>query len=543
MTDARPSTVVIGQVLLAAGRDGVETAEAIGIAGGRVVMAGRADEVRAGAAAGARVIDAGSAAVVPGIHDFHLHLVGMARERSDLALDGAADFAGLLARVAVAARRSGEGDWLRGGGWSEAVMRSGDATLLAEVATNRPCLLYSHDRHSAWASPAALTAAGISAETPDPPGGRIERDATGRLTGVLRERAADLVEAVAGRLHAPVLEAALDEVVGALLSLGITGATDAGDTTASNGIGEHAFLGDRASRLLAAASRLDGRLRLTLNVPAEAIDAVARIGWRTGMLIPGRQTLSCGWAKVYADGALGSHTAAVLAPYPGGNDRGMLRLEPSALAEVTQRARASRIGLAVHAIGDRAVATVLDALAAAPARAGGTPPDRIEHLQLVRPADFARLAGLGVTASVQPVHAASDRALVDSLWAGSASTAYPWRSIATAGGRLAFGSDAPIESANPWIGLFAAVHRRSPGDGTPDWRPEEATTAAQALAAYTVGPALAMGRRDEGHLRVGAVADVAILNVDLATLLAADERLTEVRSDLTVVGGREVHRS
>lgn len=543
MTALRPSTVLIGQVLVAARADRVETAEAIGIADGRVVMVGRADEVRAAAARKARTIHAGSAAVVPGMHDFHLHLVGMARARRDVALDGASGFAELLSRVHSAARRSGAGEWLRGGGWSEAVMQSGDPGLLREVCAGHPCIFYSHDCHSAWASPMALSAAGIFADTPHPPGGRIERDTTGLATGILRERAADLIEGVAGRLSGPPLEVALHEVLSELAGLGITGATDAGDTTASNGVGEHAFLGDRASRLLAAGNRLDGKLRLTVNLPVEAIDAAAALGWRTGMTLPGTQTVRLGWAKAYADGALGSRTAAVFTPYPDGGGHGILRLDPLALDEIMRRGRAAGIGLAVHAIGDRAVTMSLDALLRAPARAADAPSDRLEHLQLVRPSDIERLAAQDVTASMQPMHAASDRGLVDGLWGASESMAYPWRSIAAAGGRLAFGSDAPIESANPWHGLFAAVHRRFPGDDTLDWRPEEAVTPARALAAYTLGPAQAIGRSAEGHLRAGALADLAILNVDLATLLTADERLADVRADLTLVGGREVHRS
>jgi predicted amidohydrolase YtcJ len=167
----------------------------------------------------------------------------------------------------------------------------------------------------------------------------------------------------------------------------------------------------------------------------------------------------------------------------------------------------------------------------------------MEHLQLMRPADRARLAGLGVTASVQPVHCAADRDHVDACWRDRAGLAYPFASLRSAGARLAFGSDAPIETPNPWLGVFAAVHRQLPRDGTDDWQPAEALTAADALAAYTTGPAGAAGRTDEGHLEPGAGADLAVLNVDLPALLAADERLAEVRSNLTLVAGREVHRA
>jgi predicted amidohydrolase YtcJ len=210
---------------------------------------------------------------------------------------------------------------------------------------------------------------------------------------------------------------------------------------------------------------------------------------------------------------------------------------------LASEARAAGISLAVHAIGDRAVAEALDAIERAPARRMGAPPDRIEHVQLVRPSEIPRFAELDVTASLQPVHVTTDRPLAEAAWADRLEHAYPWRSLANAGARLAFGSDAPIERPNPWLGVFAAAHRRTPGDGTPDWRAGQALDPITALAAYIRGPAIAVGRPDEGYLGVGGLADLAVLNTDLATLLAGDERLAAVRSDLTLVEGREVART
>jgi len=544
MSRSRATLVLTGQVVVAVGPDGVQTAEAIGIGDGRVVAVGSRDVVSDATAPGARLIAAGDAAIVPGIHDFHLHLVGMARARRSLRLDEASSFEGLVGAVRVAADALPPDAWLRGRGWSEAVLRGGPPHRLQEAVGSRPALLYSHDTHSAWASSAALMAANLSSDTPDPAGGRIERDPGGAPSGILRESAADLVEAVAGRLRGPALDAALDEVLAELAGLGITGATDAGDTSADNGSGELAALGDRASLLLGGRGRIDGRLRLTVNLPAAAIGAAERLGLRTGEPLGGSATVRVGWAKAYADGALGSRTAAVFDPYTCGEraDTGILRLGPGELDALLGGARAAGIGLAVHAIGDRAVATVLDAIGRAPARQSGTPPDRVEHAQLVRPLDVQRFVDLGVTASLQPVHCASDRLLAEACWADRLADAYPWRALAAAGARLAFGSDAPIETANPWLGLYAAVHRRSPNDGTADWQPAAALDPAAALAAYTRAPALGIGRADEGHLGVGAHADLAVLNVDLATLLAADERLAEVRSELTLVAGREASR-
>jgi predicted amidohydrolase YtcJ len=544
MSLPRATMVLTGQVVVSVSGDGLQTAEAIGIADGHVVAVGSRDDVLEVAAPGARMLAAGAAAIIPGLHDFHLHLVGMARVRRTVPLEGVATFEALLAEVRRTSGALLPGAWLRGRGWGEALLSAGALERLEEAVGERPALLYSHDSHSAWASIAARHAARLGAETPDPVGGRIERGLDGEPSGILRESATDLVEAVADRLRGPALDAALDEVLAELAGLGITGATDAGDTTTDNGIGEYAVLGDRASLLLGARGRLDGRIRLSVNVPAAAIGPASVLGLRTGVALPGTSTLRAGWAKAYVDGALGSRTAALHAPYsddPAAT--GILRLTPEELDGIAAAARAAGIGLALHAIGDRAVTLALDAIGRAPAPALGTPPDRIEHAQLVRPEDLRRFAELRTTASLQPVHVVSDRPVADVVWADRLADAYPWRSLGAAGARLAFGSDAPIETPNPWLGLFAAVHRRAPGDGLPDWQPQESLDPRVALAAYTRAPAIGIGRPEEGHLGVGAVADLAVLNGDLETLLAADDRLASVRSELTLVGGREVRRA
>lgn len=538
-----PELVVLGQVLVRADAGLRRTAGGVAVRGGRVVATGSREEIRRLAGAATRVIDEPELAVIPGLHDFHLHLVGLARMRRELRLDGLRG-AGLERTTADACRALVPGQWLRGRGWAESALSGGGAARLARVVGGRPALIYSHDAHSAWASPAALAAAGIGSETPDPAGGRIERDASGTPTGVLRERATDLVEPVAGRLRGRDLDQALDEAVAELLGWGVTGATDAGDTSAENGVGEFAALGDRASLLLAAAPRLSGRLRLSVGVPAEAIEAAAGLGVATGRQLRASHTVRGGWAKAYADGALGSRTAAIFDPCTCGDpDTGILRLQPDQLNALVATSRRADIGLAVHAIGDRAAAMVLDALERAPRRTTRLPPDRIEHLQLLRPDDRSRFAALDVTASVQPVHCAADREMVEACWADRASLAYPWRSLASAGARLAFGSDAPIETVNPFAGLFAAVHRRFAQDGTHDWHPAEALEIGEALAAYTIGPARAMGRTDEGHLEPGALADIAVLDAGLEVLREADERLAGVRASLAFVEGREVHRA
>ena len=538
----RAALVIVGQVVVRATPAGLEMAEAVGIAADRVVAVGRRDEVLDAAAPGAHVLDMGRATVIPGMHDFHLHLVGMARARREVALDDVHDRMEVTARLITVAA-AGKAKWLRGRGWSEELLDADTLNAHPQLA-GRLALVYSHDAHSLWASPAALTAAGIGPDSADPPGGRIERDGRGVPTGILRERAGDPVEAIAGRIDGAELASSLNETLGELAGMGITGATDAGDALVENGIGENARLGDRASRLLEMRARIDGRLRLTVNVPVDALRDAAEAGLASGTSVPGTTTMRAGWAKAYADGALGSRTAALFAPYScGGSDEtGILRLSSSEIDQHLAESRRHGISLAIHAIGDRAAAEVLDAMerAEAPAPRIG---DRIEHLQLLRPVDRPRLAALRVTASVQPVHAASDRELVEACWAGRTAHAYPWNSIAAGGASLAFGSDAPIESPSPWLGIFAAIHRRFPEDKVADWHPEQAVNLPHALSAYTLGPARAINAPDEGHLEVGARADLAVLNVDLETLTKADEQLDSVASVLTLVDGREVHRA
>jgi predicted amidohydrolase YtcJ len=164
----------------------------------------------------------------------------------------------------------------------------------------------------------------------------------------------------------------------------------------------------------------------------------------------------------------------------------------------------------------------------------------VEHAQLLRRDELPRFAALGVTVSAQPIHAAADRDLVEACWDGRQDLAYAWRSLADSGAHLAAGSDAPVESVNPWLGIFAAVHRRLPTDLRDDWRPGQALTLEEALRAYTLGPALALGVADEGHLRPGARADLAILSVGLDALQAGDERLAAVGAVRTFVDGIEV---
>ena len=535
---SRAELVVTGQVLVAARPGGPERAEAVGISRGRVVSVGARADVLGAAAACASVVDAGDAAVIPGLHDFHLHLVALARTRGDVQLGEATDGSEVAARLAAHAARLPPGAWMTGRGWSESQLASAPAGSLEDAVAGRAACISSHDGHSAWTSAEARRLAGVSGTTADPPGGRIERDLHGEPTGVLRETALDLVAGIVPRRQGSDLRADLDATVAELSAYGLTGASEAGDYTDANGIGADVALGDSYSTLTDLADTVDRRLRMTLGIPADAIDAAAERELKTGSTLDGRRTMRFGWAKEYADGALGSGTAALFHPRTCGDaGAGIMRVAADELDATFAAGRSVGIGLAVHAIGDRAVAEVLDAVERAPLASPGVPRDRMEHAQLVRAVDRPRFATLGVTGSIQPIHAAADRDLVEACWEGRQADAYAWRGLVDSGALLAAGSDAPVESVNPWLGVFAALHRRLPSDGRADWRPEQAMTMLEALHAYTLGPALAIGAPDEGHLRIGARADLAVLSVGLDTLLLGEVDYADVRSITTVVDG------
>ncbi len=278
MSPPRAGTVVIGQIVIAAEAERLVTAEAIGIADGRVVSSGTRDEVVEAARPDAARIEVGPRAVVPGLRDFHLHLVGMARARREVVLDGATDVASVVGLLRSGAERLPADAWLRGRGWREEAMTGADRETLDRAVGGRPALVYSHDGHSAWASSAALHRARLDSSARDPVGGRLERDVGGELSGVLRETATDLVERVAERLRGEHLSRAVDETVAELAALGVTAVVDAGDSAPDGGAGPYAVLGDRASALLSLRDRLDGRVRLTVNLPADAIADAAATG-------------------------------------------------------------------------------------------------------------------------------------------------------------------------------------------------------------------------------------------------------------------------
>jgi len=509
--------------------------EALAVRDGRIVAAGRTDEVRE-AFSSFRRVDLGGRTVVPGFVDSHIHLpsYGIGLRRVDL--HAARTLHDAVALVAAAVKGERAGAWVRGRGWDKNVWPEGRFPTkedLDPVSPDHPVALSSKDGHLLWVNSAALHLAGIDRRTPDPPGGEIARGARGEPTGIFKEEATRLIWRAVPRDDAELVERGIIDATAVLHRWGI--------------VGVHNFVGadaDDGSAALAAFRRLRARgvlkLRVWAALPLTVLDAAPDPPMRTGS---GDAWLRIGPVKVFADGTLGSQTASMLEPFDGppGNV-GIAIHDREALGAIVRRAVEGGYWCAIHAIGDRANRAALDAYQAtlgASRRAGAR--HRIEHVQLLHPDDLPRLARLGVIASMQPVHATSDRDMAERYWGTRSRFAYAWRALRDCGTLLAFGSDAPVETPDVFAGLYAAVTRRRAGE--PDgasWHPEQALTVADALRAYTVGPAFASGEEAaRGTLGVGRLADFAVIDRDL--LQVAPEEILHARVDATAIGGELVY--
>jgi hypothetical protein len=414
--------------------------------------------------------------------------------------------------------------------------------------------LWSHDHHARWLSSEAIRRSGVAALA-DPPSGRVERDGDGRPTGILVEHAAGLVDAAIPGPAAHEIEAAIRGYARVLAGLGVTSVHDPGELAPDPQLRR----GPTLYRAMARAG--DPPLRVTACVREEQLERAVDTGFRTGEAEaepgsgsePGSGRYRDGWLKLFADGALGSRTAALLEDYepgdpagpPTGGPRGMTLRTGEQLVRLAARAAEAGIASAIHAIGDAAVRTALDALAEVPHVPGAR--HRIEHAQLVHPRDVARFAALGVAASVQPCHLLSDAPSVRAAWGRRSGSAFPLAALDDAGALLPFGTDAPVESPDPWPGIAAAVLRRGPG-----WprdaalHPEQAVSLARALRGACLDGPRSAGRADEGHLDVGACADLLVLPgqpFDETREAPSAEALAAMRPLATLLDGIVVHRS
>lgn len=489
---------------------------------GIVAAVGEPGELRRDAP-DAEPIDLRGGLMVPGWTDAHVHFVWWAMQMTQLDLRDTKTVDDALSRIDAYARALPPGAWILGGRFDKNVWgRWPTAAELDRVSDGHPAALRSRDGHSRWLNSEALRRAAIGHDTAVPEGGTIFRDERGAPTGVLQENANMLADAA--------VPLPTDDDMVASIRTGQREAWKRGIT----GIETLDAFRDRFPLAAFERVRDEGSLgiRAHVGIPRLDLDAALARGLRTGA---GDDWLRVGHVKFFTDGALGSQTAALEEPYAGGTDRGMLTIEPEVLAREVARAAAGGIAAAIHAIGDRAVRVALDAIAPTRTSAPQLRP-KIEHVQLVRADDLGRFASLGIVASMQPIHATSDRDLADRYWgAERVKRAYPWRTLLASGAVLAFGSDSPVEPIDPLLGIHAAVARRRPGDPTA-WTPEQRLTLDEALAGYSAGAAYALGReRVSGTLRAGMWCDATVLDRDLAR--CPEDELPQVSVRATVTGG------
>ena len=503
---------------------------ALAILGERVVAMGADGEVANRAGPATERIDLEGRTVIPGLVDAHLHLEWLARSWAGVEAE-APTLEECLRRVAARARETPPGIWITGHGWNQNDWegRFGTAAELDQAAPLHPVYLTAKSGHAAWANHLALERAGIRAATPDPQGGRIGRDERGEPSGLLFEKAMQQVESALPEMGAGSLAENLERAQERLLRQGLTGVHDFDGPSCLE-----------ALQILRGEGRL--KLRVVKNLPIDFLESALGMGWHSGF---GDPWLRIGNLKMFADGALGPQTAAMLEPYEGSpGNLGLVVTDKAELLEKGLWATAHGLSLAVHAIGDRANREVLDgfeALRAEETRLGipaSARRHRMEHLQLLSPADRPRPARLGLVASMQPIHATSDMRTAERHWGTRCSGAYAVRTQREFGAVLAFGSDAPVESPDPFLGLHAAVTRRRP-DGAPGplgWYPHERLSLLEALLGYVEGPAYAAGlEKDLGSLAPGKLADLLVLDRDLFSLEAM--LIPATRPVGTMVGG------
>jgi predicted amidohydrolase YtcJ len=516
-------------------------ADAVAVRAGRVVSVGPAAEVDALRGPATRVLRLDGGLVLPGFADAHVHTAAGGLELAQCDLHGVEPEAYAAVVAGYAADHPGVG-WVLGSGWvMDAFGTEGPrATALDAVVADRPVLLESTDGHSAWVNRRALELAGITRATPDPPRGRIERDAAGEPTGALHEAAKDLVGDLAPEPDQAEWEAAVERGQAHLHRLGITAWQDAAV--------EPPMLA--AYRAVAERGRLTGRAVAALRwMPEDGEDQLAALVERRERGTAGRLRASA--VKIFADGVFENRTAAMLDPYLDGDGHptgnlGIAMLGAEELARVVTAMDAEGFDVHVHAIGDRAVRDTLDAFEAAAAANGRRDArHQIAHLQFVHPDDRPRFRRLGVVANAQPFWSCLDGYMRDLtlpfLDPERAGWQYPWASLRRAGAVLAFGSDWTVSTANPLEEIEVAVRRVAPDDrdGEP-FLPAERVDLPTALDAFTSGSAYALRlEADTGSVTPGKLADLAVLDRDPFDEAAGP--IGDARVVVTLVEGEPVH--
>ncbi len=514
-------------------------AEALAIKGTRIVAIGKDMDLRSFIGSKTRVLDMHGRRIVPGFYDSHVHLLGSGLRLAEVALKDAGDEAEFGRRLREFDRRLPRDRWLLGGEWDHDRTFAGQlptAELIDKYVANRPVFLRRYDGHMAIVNSRVLQLAGITAGTPDPPGGVIYRKPGSREpSGLLRDNAMGLVD----RLIPPTTDTEIVEAVRAALAE----ARQVGVTSVQDMDGSGAGTRRRLCRLYQELAR-QGKLtlRVDLRWPLADWRSLAALGVEANF---GNDWVRIGGVKGFVDGSLGSSTAKMFEPFLNERSSTGVYVTPlNRLREYIEGADAAGLSIAVHAIGDRANAELLDIFAEVAKKNG--PRDRrfrIEHAQHLRPRDYVRFKELNVIASLQPYHAIDDGRWAEGrIGAERCASSYACRSLLDAGARLAFGSDWSVAPLNPLLAIDAAVNRRTLDGKHPEgWFPAQKIRVAEAIEAYTLGSAYAGFQDNErGSLEVGKLADLVVLSRDILAESQRD-RIGETEVLMTLVGGKIVY--
>jgi predicted amidohydrolase YtcJ len=526
--------VVLTNGVVYSGQAKAATVEAVAIDGGRISAVGTNEAVARLVGPRTRVIDLQGRAVVPGFEDSHAHVLGVGFARIDVDLTGTKSYREIVEKVAEAARGRKPGEWILGRGWHESKWSEAPADAvrgfprhdaLSAVTPDNPVALKRADGHAVLVNEKVLAQMGITKETVAPPGGEIIRDELGNATGVFVDNAQSLIRTP--DRTAAENRRALDLAMEEALEKGVTTLTDAGASPAAVAL----------YREYAAAGKLDVRLY----VMASGLAMLKE--WKEPRVGLGGGFLTLRAVKLYADGALGSRGAALLAPYDDDpSNSGLLVTPPEAILEAARWALPRGFQVATHAIGDRANRLVLDQYETAFREFPGVKDHRfrIEHAQLLNAADIPRFGRLHVIASMQGVHAPSDRPWAPARVGMARVTEglYVWRKLWQAGARIVNGTDAPVEDLSPLQNFYASVTRMAK-DGQPPggFDPDQRMTREEALRTYTKDAAYAQfEEKDKGSLEVGQRADLVVLSRDI--MKVPESEILEAEVDVTLVDGR-----
>lgn len=518
-------------------------AEAFAISNGKITKVGSTAEVRKLASDKTQVIDLQGAFVMPGINDAHVHLANAGFEKLNVNLVGSASLAEMQSRIAARVKDAKPGEWIQGRGWDHTKWDKKETPTRADidkVTGDHPAFFTRVDGHILVANSAALKAVGITKETKDPMGGKIDRDSSGEPTGIVRETAMSLVY--------EKVPPSTKEQRRKALELALADAARSGVTSVQDNSSWEDFL---IYEELEKEGKLTARISewLPFDAPVDQLEKMRAHHDRNDPM------LHTGMLKGFMDGSLGSRTAALLAPYSDDHSNaGIPRYTQEQLSKMTHDRVAANFQVGFHAIGDRGVEMALQAFKVSEQSSACTLNshanknghdackyrNRIEHDQVLSPDQFNKYKELGVIASVQPNHL-----LTDMNWAEQrigperAKTSYPWKEFLDNGIPLAFGTDYPVEPITPYRGLYAAVTRKNE-EGTKSYYPEQKLTIDQAIAAYTTGSAYAeFAEKQKGTLAPGMLADFIVLDRDVTKVKPEEILKTQVLR--TVVGGKTVY--